>query len=123
VVAAQTMPPPRLVRPLQDGLDSLLGLRQSDGVWTARTRRLNVRWTGGAQARLTGTHSHRRLAFTCAVPAGQHHDFVFEISDQNLPAERADADRLWEATETAWHTAVPPVTAGLAPEGHPAQLA
>ena len=96
------------------GNDALLQLRQSAGAWTARTGRLNLRWAGAAQAQPEGNRSHRRLTFECSVPAGQYRDFVLEISDQSLPSEIPSPARLWEATETAWHAAVPAVTNALA---------
>ena len=96
------------------GNDALLQLRQSAGVWTARTGRLNLRWTGAAQAQPEGMRSHRHLAFDCTIPAGQYRDFVLEVSDQKLPSELPSPGRLWEATQTAWHAAVPAVTNALA---------
>ena len=97
------------------GNDALLGLRQSAGVWTARTGPLNIRWTGAAQAHPVGTRSRRRLTFDCTVPAGEHRDFVLEVSDHSMPSGLPSPCRLWEATETAWQAAVPAVTDALAP--------
>ena len=97
------------------GDDALLQLRQSAGVWTARTGPLHLRWAGGAQAQPGGRRSHRRLTFDCTVRAGQYRDFVLEVSDQSLPFELPAPAPLWEATETAWHAAVPAVAAALAP--------
>ncbi len=79
------------------GRRSLRGLRRADdGTWTGHTGDLRVRWTGAGDG----------LDFDLTVPAGGHHDLVLEISDQRLP-DPVDAGELWQATEHAWHTAVP----------------
>ena len=44
---------------------------------------------------------HLRLA------AGDHHDLVLELSEQNLPPTPPDPDQAWEATAYAWDAAVP----------------
>jgi hypothetical protein len=89
------------------GSDPLTRLSHADdGTWTARSGALHVRWTGAGEARPTGRGGDRQLAFACTVEAGSHRDLVLELSEQSLPATRVDPDGLWEATESAWRSAV-----------------
>ncbi|MEV7040925.1 glycoside hydrolase family 15 protein [Amycolatopsis sp. NPDC051061] len=93
------------------GRRSLRELRRADdGTWTGRTGDLRVRWTGAGDA----VEGEDGLGFELTVPAGGRHDLVLEISDRRLP-DPADAGRLWQATEHAWHTAVPELENTVAP--------
>ncbi|HEX3680583.1 MAG TPA: glycoside hydrolase family 15 protein [Galbitalea sp.] len=67
--------------------------------WTARCGSLYLRWSGGGKATVG---ANGRLELDLAVQAGQHHDFVLEISDQRLPKTAPTADRLWDTTSAAW---------------------
>jgi hypothetical protein len=83
--------------------------RGDDGVWEAHLGGLCLRWSGAADACVREkTAQDLRLEMNLTVPAGAHHDLVLEIGDR-LPDGPADAGRAWEATETAWLRAVPPI--------------
>ncbi|MBT2209312.1 glycoside hydrolase family 15 protein [Actinomadura sp. NEAU-AAG7] len=72
------------------------------GAWTGDAGGLWFRWTGAAGAR-----RGRGLELDLTVPAGTRHDLVLEITDRPPRKEPPVADRVWHATETAWHRAVP----------------
>lgn len=91
-------------RPMRD-------LTLDQGMWTARTGRLRVRWAGAAGAR---PDDDGRLIFDLTLPGGTHHDLVLEFSDQPLP-DPTGATELWTATEHAWHQAVPRFEDTIAP--------
>ncbi|MBB4689121.1 glycoside hydrolase family 15 protein [Amycolatopsis jiangsuensis] len=93
------------------GAEPLRELARNDGVWTARTGNLSMRWTGAADAR---ADDDGRLMLELTVPAGERHDLVLEISDQALP-QPVRADDLWRATEHTWHEAVPSLCDTVAP--------
>ena len=82
-----------------------------NGVWTARSGPLYLRWSGiPATVRRRGTGLHAMIT----VPAGRHHDLVLEISDHPLEGAPADPDLAWQATETAWDQAVPQLPGTIA---------
>ncbi len=82
-----------------------------NGVWTARSGPLYLRWSGvPATARRRGAG----LLGLITVPAGGHHDLVLEISDHPLPGAPADPDLAWQATETAWQQEVPELAGTIA---------
>ena len=84
------------------------------GTWTARSGPLHLRWTG-APGNTRPVDRHAGLTAGLRVPAGGHHDLVLEISDQSLPQAPPGPDATWEATETAWATAVPDLAHCLEP--------
>ncbi|WP_052371542.1 glycoside hydrolase family 15 protein [Amycolatopsis taiwanensis] len=90
---------------------SMRNLSLDDGVWTARTGGLRIRWTGAAHAR---PDRDGRLILELTVPGSTHHDFVLELGDQPLP-QPPDAAEQWIATEYAWHQAVPAFDNTIAP--------
>ncbi|MDQ2846308.1 MAG: glycoside hydrolase family 15 protein [Actinomycetota bacterium] len=95
------------------GSEPLDDLHRHDGVWTGRSGRLNVRWTGGGDAR-PGRH-RQALHTVLQLDAGEHHDLVLELSEHALPDQPVDADAAWRATETAWQAAVPTLNGAVAP--------
>ncbi|WP_151082967.1 glycoside hydrolase family 15 protein [Nocardioides cynanchi] len=98
------------------GSSSFGHLDRGEGIWTGKTGRLHVRWSGAGQARPGGgTEGGEALTMDLTVPAGHHHDLVLELSEQALPAEPVRADDAWRATEQAWGDAVPEFTDTLAP--------
>ena len=97
------------------GKHGVRDLRCEDGVWTARTGGLRWRWTGGAQAQVLGDGADSVVGMELTVPAGQHHDFVLEISDGALPDEPVRAAEAWRATEAGWDEHVPELDMCLSP--------
>ncbi len=84
----------------------LTHLRQQDGVWTANSGGLHLRWSGGEFCRPSSAPD-QGLVGELMVAAGRHHDLVLEISDQPLPDEPVNPDIAWQATENGWKQAVP----------------
>ncbi len=82
-----------------------------DGVWSARSGPLRLRWAGAPGAERTDAGT---LEQTITVPAGSSHDLVLEVSEQKLPG-LASAEMLWGETEHAWSAVVPDIGAPAAP--------
>jgi alpha,alpha-trehalase len=91
----------------------LTALRRQGETWTGRAGSLHLRWSGAAEARVG--RGGQQLSLTLRLEPGRHRDLVLELSDQPLPDELVDPDRLWRACEAAWNQAVPPLSSGLAP--------
>ncbi len=91
---------------------AMTGRSQRDGVWTARSGSLSLRWTGqgSARARKDGSE-HSRLV----VEHGDHHDLVLELGARSFDGDPPDAEVLWSETESAWARAVPELDDTLAP--------
>ena len=88
------------------GATAMSGLSRTDGVWTARSGNLWLRWTGAAEARRRrsssgGLHAEINLA------KGEQRDLVLEIADRPLPDELVEPSVAWAATESAWVQHVP----------------
>jgi alpha,alpha-trehalase len=79
-------------------------LTRINGVWTGRSGNIRVRWSGARRAR---PDEHGQLAMTLNLAAGDHHDFVLELSDRPLGGDPPDPDQAWQATEEAWSGAIP----------------
>lgn len=91
-------------------------LARDGDVWTGRSGPVHMRWSGAGGARpLNRGAGAQTLAMDLTVPAGGHHDFVLEMSEDALPAESVDPDTAWLATETAWHAAVPELAETIVP--------
>jgi GH15 family glucan-1,4-alpha-glucosidase len=88
-------------------------LQCADGIWSARSGPVRLRWQGAAAARVL--EHGRALGFELALAAGEQHEFVLELSDRPLPERPADAATAWAATERAWQAAVPALEGVLAP--------
>ncbi|GLY42800.1 glycoside hydrolase [Amycolatopsis sp. NBRC 101858] len=95
---------------------SMRNLALNEGVWTAHTGDLRIRWSGATSAQ---PDDQGRVSFDLTVPGGTQHDLVLEISDRRLPPP-PEAGKLWAATEHTWHTAVPRLEGTVAPRdaGH-----
>ena len=91
----------------------LTDLHRDGDVWTGRVGSLYLRVLGAGAARPKSDGT--RLEFVLALEAGQQHDFVLEISDEVLPDEPPVPDLEWQGTESAWRSAVPPLTQTLNP--------
>jgi alpha,alpha-trehalase len=70
--------------------------------WEADGRGLYFRWSGASGARRADG-----LELDLAVPAGEHHDLLLEISERPLRDGPPDAADAWRATEDAWRCEVP----------------
>jgi GH15 family glucan-1,4-alpha-glucosidase len=93
------------------GQRSMRDRRHDDGVWTARSGSLHMRWSGGQEATVADDGA---LVTHLTLPEGAHHDLVLEIGEQ-ADGDAPNADDLWEATETAWKRAVPEMDDTFAP--------
>lgn len=71
--------------------------------WTARTGSLRLRWTGGEDA----ARRDGRLVTHVDLAAGDRHDLVLELCEDELPSSPIDPARTWEETGNAWRRAVP----------------
>jgi hypothetical protein len=93
------------------GRSGLRELHADDhGRWTGRAGSLYVRWSGaGPQVQSHRSGRSARLTAELAVPPGQHHDLLLEVSDEPLGDQLASPDDLWRATEAAWERAAPPL--------------
>ena len=97
------------------GSRALTHLTNEDGVWTARSAGLNLRWTGAAEARVLDAQSDSRiLTMDLVVPAGHSHDLVLEVTPGRLLETTIDADTAWHATRAAWSRDVPVLNECLA---------
>jgi GH15 family glucan-1,4-alpha-glucosidase len=93
------------------GAEPLREAHRHGDIWTARTGRLLLRWTGAGDARRSG----EQWTLGLMLSPGEQRDLIFEASDVPLPDELPDPDELWGATEYAWRRAVPEMTGTLAP--------
>ncbi len=85
------------------------------GHWTGRSAGLQLRWSGGSDARPAGGKSgDSGLTMELSLPPGEQHDFVLEVSDQTLPDRPVDAGVAWDVTEHAWPAAVPELRGSIA---------
>ena len=87
-------------------------LKVDDGVWTARTGGLHLRWSGGVGAKPVAGEG---LKLDVELAPGAHHDLVLELSDQALLGDPVQAGPAWKATEAAWAAAMPRLDSTLAP--------
>jgi GH15 family glucan-1,4-alpha-glucosidase len=94
------------------GRHQMTGLKAEHGVWTARSGRLHVRWSGAADATVRAGGS---LELIVRLEPGGHHDLVLEVGDRALGGDPVQATLAWEATEAAWAAAVPELSTSLAP--------
>jgi GH15 family glucan-1,4-alpha-glucosidase len=84
--------------------------RLVEGVWTARSGNLQVRWAGAAEA---AVDEHGRLVAEIAVAAGDTRELVLQVgADLDEPVNARTA---WATTEREWRKAVPPFDSCIAP--------
>jgi GH15 family glucan-1,4-alpha-glucosidase len=95
------------------GQRPLTELQRHHGVWTGRSGSVNLRWSGGGDAR--PRRDSPALHTVVQLAPGQHHDLVLELCEGALPDNPIDADEAWRATESAWRDAVPVLDHLLAP--------
>lgn len=84
---------------------------ERNGVWTARSGPLHMRWSGAGGASV-GADGVLRTELT--ISEGGHHDLVLEISERHLDEAVVEPGRAWEATSYAWAQAVSPVSGTIA---------
>ncbi len=97
------------------GHHGVRSLAREGGIWTGRTGSLRMRWMGADSARAgTGADAHS-LMMDLTLRAGEHHDFVLELADEALPDELVVPDTAWEATASAWRSAVPDLAGTITP--------
>jgi hypothetical protein len=94
------------------GEHAMRELSKDDGIWSASSGPLRLRWTGGQRAR---RRAGGELVLGLDLAAGEHHDLVLELSPHPLPDEPPDPGTAWEGTEHAWSQAVPDLTDSVAP--------
>jgi len=92
-------------------------LHQDAGVWSGHSGGLHWRLTGAEDARARkSAHAHGELLVAeLTVQPGEHHDLVFEVSEQSLPDQLVDPDTAWSATEAAWSRSMPELGSSIAP--------
>lgn len=94
------------------GTEPIRDLDHADGSWTGRTGGVHLRWTAGPGARRT----KEGLELTFTLRKGESRDLVLELADRPLTDQPPpEPDPAWEATEHAWHEAVPELTSVIAP--------
>ena len=87
-------------------------LKFEDGIWTARSGGLHLRWSGGAEAKRSRDNG---LELCIELEPGAQHDLVLELSDQTLAGDPVLAVPAWTSTEAAWAAAIPRLDGTLAP--------
>ncbi|MHB1817158.1 MAG: glycoside hydrolase family 15 protein [Streptosporangiaceae bacterium] len=92
------------------GKHAMSRLKRDADIWTGRSGPLRLRWSGAGPAQV---HDYG-LDLVLDLAAGAWHDFVLEVSDQDLPAQPVDAGNAWASTENAWRAVVPELSASLA---------
>jgi len=86
--------------------------REEDGTWTMRVGALYVRWSGSPSAHVVETASGPVLQVAEPISADRGCDLVLEVSTRPL-GHPLDVDAVWERTERAWASAVPPLPGAL----------
>ncbi|MBG0737954.1 glycoside hydrolase family 15 protein [Paeniglutamicibacter antarcticus] len=97
------------------GHHGVRSLARENGIWTGRTGSLRMRWMGADDARPSAGGTGPALSLDLTLKAGEHHDFVLELSEEALPDELVVPDTAWEATESAWRSTVPDLAETIAP--------
>ena len=90
------------------GMDDLR--RDDDGVWTARSGDLRLRWSGAAAA----GDEDGQLRLRLVVEPGRPHDLVLEVGVR-APGSPVDAEAAWAGTSHSWNSCVPDFAGSVAP--------
>lgn len=79
--------------------------RDDSGFWTASLKELHMRWSGGSRA----DRGKDGLSMEIELGAGQHHDFMLELTTrrQDLDEPPPDIEEKWHATRRSWELALP----------------
>jgi len=94
------------------GVQQMSRLEFEDGIWTARSGGLHLRWSGGEEAKPTRGNG---LELCVELAPGAQHDLVLELSDQTLAGNPVQAAPAWKSTQIAWAAAIPQLDGTLAP--------
>ncbi|MGH9066331.1 MAG: trehalase-like domain-containing protein, partial [Acidimicrobiales bacterium] len=86
------------------GRRGMTSVEAHDGIWTARSGALRLRWSGADGATPTAGGA---LGLDLTIAAGSHHDLVLEMGDHTLADHPVDAGGAWQATEAGWRQTVP----------------
>ena len=87
--------------------------RDDDGRWHGRTGDLQMRWSGGGDARPDdGDESCLRMVLR--LEPGTEHDLVLELSDAALERPVPDPERMWTSTAAAWREQLPRFSTSIA---------
>ena len=87
--------------------------RDDDGRWHGRTGDLQMRWSGGGDARPDdGDESCLRMVLR--LEPGTEHDLVLELSDAALDRPVPEPERMWTSTATAWREQLPRFSTSIA---------
>ena len=96
------------------GATSMTDISCQDGVWTARSGTLRIRWSGAGAA--GWCEQFERWEMDLDLDQGDQHDLVLEISQSPLPQHPPQAERMWQQTEYQWRASVPDLNVSLAHE-------
>lgn len=78
--------------------------RLEDGVWTASTGSIRMRWSGAGDA---SPSRGSGLTLVLELAPGDSRDLVLELTDGRLTGDPVQPDAAWAATASAWGHAVP----------------
>ncbi len=94
------------------GKQAMTDMKHSEGIWTARSGGLYLRWSGARRAKRVADGS---LALDLEVDPGAHHDLVLEVGEQGFNDPPRSAEEAWDATQAAWNREIPQLSDNLAP--------
>src|SRR4051794_10292465 len=93
------------------GQKPLRDVHRRGDVWTARSGRLYVRWSGVDDVRRTSLG----YTVTRTVSPGEYWYLALEISDRAFDGNPPDQEAAWDATENAWRVVLPDMSGTVAP--------
>jgi alpha,alpha-trehalase len=85
-----------------------------DGVWTARSGDLRLRWSG-PPASVVRRDRSAALAAELVLAEGEKQHLVLELVDGTLDGAPPDPGTCWRETEAAWHKSAPSCESTAAP--------
>ncbi|MBO0728110.1 MAG: hypothetical protein J2P57_02550 [Acidimicrobiaceae bacterium] len=94
------------------GRAAMADLAKEQGIWTARTGGLHLRWSGASGAR---RRPDGGLEMTLTLEPSQAHDLVLEVATAPPEGEAPRPHGVWAVTDAAWHDAVPEMPDNVAP--------
>jgi hypothetical protein len=97
------------------GSDRMRLERAGGSVWTGRTGKLHLRWSGVPEDVAVEKTREGALTFELELAENTRHDLVLEIATERFDDDAPDAQQLWRRTEDSWGTAVPKGRSSLSP--------